>query len=81
MLFAMVTGDFYQAFRYNPLLFIALPCMLILFIEKIIANTHERKAWVDKIPYWCWIIIIALVILYGVLRNLPWFSFLAPTQL
>ena len=79
MLAALLRLDLYQAFRFNPLLFVLLPAAIVLFVESRIARSQDRQPWVDKIPIACWIIVIVVLLIYGVIRNLPWFSFLAPT--
>lgn len=65
--------DFYQAFRYNPLIIILLPFLLIYYIYVNIFNGKK------KLPQYVWVILLIIVILYGILRNIPVFRFLAPT--
>lgn len=104
LLFSIMSGDFYHAFRYNPLVFILLPFGAFLVIDYLITamksgdastsaltdaskdspaalSMHQssRKALVDRIPETFWIILVIVALLYGVIRNLPWFAFLAPT--
>ncbi len=79
MLFACFTLDFYQAFRYNALLFLLLPLGLGLYIESIFALRAQRPPIYQKIPNSFWVSLIIIAIIYAILRNLPWFSFLAPT--
>ena len=81
MLFALLKGEFYQAFRYNPLAFALLPAALGLFIEWLIARAQKRTPWVNRIPNAWWVAVIVIVLIYGVMRNLPWFSFLAPIEI
>lgn len=69
--------DFYAAFRYNPLLFISLPFDLFLYFDYVF---RKNKSLYKKIPELVWYIIIILLIVYGILRNIPYFSFLAPTN-
>lgn len=78
MLFAILQLDFYQAFRYNPLLFICLPFFIFFIIESLIL---KKEPLYNKIPTKIWIIIIIVFIIYGILRNIPFFDFLAPTQI
>ncbi len=78
MMFALLRLDFYQAFRSNPLVFVLLILGLIFYCEYLYSCAKGRESWYQKIPNLGWGIIIAVVILYGVLRNLPWFVFLAP---
>lgn len=76
MLFSIIQLDFYQAFRYNPLIFLSLPIIIVFIIDKII--TKEEPLY-NKVSTKIWIIIIVIFIIYGILRNIPFFDFLAPT--
>lgn len=76
MLQAILQLNFYQAFRYNPLLFISLPFFIFFTIEGIIT---KKDPLYNKIPNKILITIIIIFIIYGMLRNLPLFDFLAPT--
>ena len=77
MLQAILQLNFYQAFRYNPLLFISLPFFIFFTIEGIIT---KKDPLYNKIPNKILITIIIIFIIYGILRNLPLFDFLAPTR-
>lgn len=76
MLQAILQLNFYQAFRYNPLLFISLPFFIFFTVEGIIT---KKDPLYNKIPNKILITIIIIFIIYGILRNLPLFDFLAPT--
>ena len=41
MLYSIITFDFYQAFRYNPLLFIMLPFGMLLYFDYLIRKDHS----------------------------------------
>ena len=73
MLFAIIKLDFYQAFRYNPLVFILLVIYIIYFILKYIFKVNI------KIPNKVYYGLIVVLIVYGIIRNLPMFSYLQPT--
>jgi hypothetical protein len=77
MLYSLITLNFYQAFRYNPLLFIMFPFALALYINYL---KNPKTSWYKKIPNYVWYIIIVVLIVYGIMRNIPMFSFLAPTK-
>lgn len=79
MLFSMVRLDFYQAFRYNPLVFILL-CLAITF-ELINGFYYTKTKKRIIIPEYVYYIIIGLLIVYMILRNIGLFSYLAPTEL
>jgi len=74
MFVALFHGNIYQAFRYNPLVFIELPILLIL----IILYNHKKEY--RKVINIIFIILVVITIVYGVLRNIPMFYFLAPTE-
>ena len=42
MFFSMMELDFYQAFRYNPLMFILFPFGLFILFDLLIAYLYER---------------------------------------
>ena len=65
--------DLHQALRYNMLVVMLIPLFIILFTLKNIFKV--------KIPEWVWYILIVILVVYGVLRNIPYFSFLAPTDI
>ena len=75
---SLFEGDLYQAFRYNPVIFIDVPIIFILFVLDILL---KDKKIIKKITNVLIIILIVITVIFGVLRNIPAFSFLAPTQL
>ncbi len=79
---SMLEGNLYQAFRYNSLVFVTAPVLLAYAINhayKFI--TQRRYTFFDKIPDKIGLILAIAAILYGILRNIPSFSFLAPTTI
>jgi hypothetical protein len=74
MFVALFHGNIYQAFRYNPLVFIELPIIAIL----ILLYRFNKKS--RKVVNILFIILLVITVVYGVLRNIPFFYFLAPTQ-
>lgn len=73
MIFSIIELDFYQAFRYNPLLFILLICYLIIKLIEII-----RKKKIAFKPIYSYYLLF-ITIIYGILRNIDTFSYLIPT--
>lgn len=74
--------EFYQALRYNALFTLLLPLLGAYFAalgvsfirfgeDRVSAKIPKRLVWAA----------VAAAVLYGILRNLPAFSFLAPTAL
>jgi len=78
MVISMLHLDFYQAFRWNPLIFI-LFCILLVYIPTLLITYKKKKVWVLPSVY-VWIALIIILILYMILRNLGMFSFLIPTE-
>ena len=74
MFVALFHGNIYQAFRYNPLVFIELPIIFILLF------LYKYKKEYRKVINILFTILLIVTIVYGVLRNIPMFYFLAPTQ-
>ena len=78
MIFYLLKLDFYSAFRSNMLLFILLPFFAFYTIEGIVSYIKGNTPLVDKISNKVWIPLIVVFILFGILRNIEAFSFLAP---
>jgi hypothetical protein len=78
MCLSLLKGEIYQAFRYNPIIFIDVPIIIIsLFLEKCFKNVKN----INKITNVIFIILLIITIIFGVLRNIPQLSFLAPTEI
>ena len=75
---SLFEGDIYQAFRYNPIIFINLPILFILFVLNIFFKKNKN---IKKITDVIIIFLATITIIFGVIRNIPIFSFLAPTQI
>lgn len=71
--------DFYQALRYNAVFTVALPFLGIYFSSLFISYIRFGKDEVSrKIPMWPIWVFVSAFLLYGILRNIPVFAFLAP---
>ena len=71
--------DFYQAFRYNAIFTLALPLIAVYFSALIFSYIRFGEDKISgKVPMKIIWVIIALALVYGILRNIPVFSFLAP---
>jgi len=75
MVISLIKLDIYQAFRYNMLLTITIPFFILHLICRYIFKLKY------KIPNYIWYLLIIVVIIFGILRNIPYFSFLAPTTI
>jgi hypothetical protein len=81
MIFSIIELDFYQAFRYNPLMFVLSPFIIVFAVDLIIAFIHDRKSKiVSKIPLFAWIIIYVVILVFGVIRNIEPFTYLKVTE-
>lgn len=78
MILSILKGDIYQAFRYNPIIFIDVP---IICISLVFERCFKNNVIVKKIVNFIFIILLIITIIFGVLRNIPQFSFLAPTTI
>ena len=69
---SLIKLDFYQAFRYNIIVVISIP----LFIVYLLYKNKTKKEIPNTILY----IYLAALLIFGILRNIPYFSFLAPIE-
>ncbi|MDA0196174.1 MAG: DUF2752 domain-containing protein [Bacteroidetes bacterium] len=77
---ALLNGHFKSAFNYNPLIYFGL--VIILYNTSILSINRFSKETFKNIlnrPYTP-VVVAAMIILFGILRNIPVepFSFLAP---
>ena len=76
MFFSLLSLNFKESFFYNPWVFILLVFGLLYYIYAFICfifNFEKRK-----VPNIVIYIILVLTLIYWVLRNIPYFSILAP---
>lgn len=74
MFLSLLRFEFYQAFRYNPLIF-SLGIFLILYLIYCFIKYKKIKPINNKLS----IVLIIITILFGIFRNIEFFNFLAPT--
>lgn len=77
MFLSLFTLDIYQAFRYNPLLFILLIISTIYIIIKFFSVKLLKKE--IRIPNYIIYILLVILLIYWIIRNIPWFNYLVPT--
>lgn len=78
---AALEGRVLEAFRFNPLGVILLPVAFLALIPEVLGWIRDRPPkWRLAIGWRGSVALVALVIGYTVLRNLPWmpFTLLAP---
>ena len=79
MLFSIVKLDFKSAFMYNQLLFILLPFIIgYIIYYTILYIKGDKDRILSKVPFWVWIIVVILIVVFFILRNLSIFPFLRP---
>ena len=71
--------EFYQAFRYNPLMFILIIFMIIYILYFIYNYIFKNKIILPNFKMF--IIIIIILFIYMILRNISCFKYLAPTNI
>lgn len=79
MIKSIIKLDFYQAFRYNQLVFILFPFFLFLIIDYLIKIISKKEPIYKKIQEYVWIILIILLLIFGIIRNI--FPYFAPTTI
>lgn len=77
MIISIFKLEFYQAFRYNPYLFILLIITIAYQIIKLI--TYKLLTKKIKLNNYIYVGLLITTIAFGILRNLPDFSYLIPT--
>jgi len=78
MLHALVQGDVARAWSMNPLAMIALPLLGVMLVQWWLAKPL-LPAWLDRFVHDGRVWVVALIV-FGVLRNLPFapFAWMAP---
>ena len=79
MIVSFVHLDFYQAFRWNPLLFILLIIGIIYIIVGIVIYIRKKVIIVPNLKVWIFLIVV--LVLYMIIRNIDMFSYLIPTRI
>jgi len=70
----LLHGHFGAAFRLNPLLFLMMPLAAFFALRQLIyLSTGRLMAQPFKSPRWFGVFAL-IVVVFGVLRNLPWHS-------
>lgn len=77
-LFAILQLQFYQAFRYNALIFLLLPVFGFFIIWNSYHYVLGKKNFYS-IPNCVYIFLVISFILFGIARNMDMFSYFRPT--
>lgn len=78
MIFSMIHLDFYQAFRYNPLLFIMIIVGLIYLLFMIVYYIKKKVILLPSKKFLY--LFIGILIIYTIMRNMDAFVYLIPTE-
>ena len=78
MILSIFKLNFYQAFRYNPLMFFLAPFILIYEIIYYINWIQDKNFSISKK---IWYILLTITIIYTILRNINTFNYLIPTKI
>lgn len=70
----LLRGDLWQAFRLNPLVVVGLPLLGVWAIRTWLNPPGKRRSGKTSALFWAWLL-LAVVVLFGVLRNLPFWPF------
>ena len=77
MCLSLLKGDIKAAFYANPMIMICIPILCLVGVKSLFDERKYRKIKEKQIDRILWGFIIAFLI-FGVMRNIPEFSYLAP---
>lgn len=77
MAVAILELDFYQAFRYNPFIFVTAPVIAVVYIWQFIVYVRENRL-LKYLDIFLIIYAFALIV-FGIVRNIGILSWLSPT--
>ncbi|HEU4676571.1 MAG TPA: DUF2752 domain-containing protein, partial [Motilibacteraceae bacterium] len=75
---ALLHGDVSTAVHRNVLVVLAAPLVVLLWLEWVGRAARGRPARTLALSTRATVVVVALLLGYGVVRNLPWGAFLAP---
>lgn len=78
MLLHVLKLDFKTAFRYNQCLFCILPIIGLIILSDIIKYIKTGHTKPNRFQSFICILIIIILIIFGILRNMPSYSYLSP---
>ncbi len=77
MLLSILRLDFYQAFRFNPFMFVLFTIVLLYFIYVLFCKTLKKSYFIPGFK--TAIVLIILLVVFMILRNMDGFGYLKPT--
>lgn len=78
MCISILRLDFLSALRYNSMVILLIPVFLFLGIQLVVRYVRTGSKQLTKGQQIVFCIMAILLMLFGILRNLPSFSFLCP---
>ncbi len=70
-LFAIIRGDFYQAYCCNQLVFLMLPFLGSYVVYRIYLYVYDKEdKIICRVPNIIWTLLLVVVILFGIVRNI-----------
>ena len=75
---ALLLGDVATAFQRNAVAIILMPFLAVVMTREVAAWAWKRPEWRSQAPGKWGVWIGLVVIVFGILRNLPGFDFLGP---
>lgn len=70
--------DFYNAFRSNQVSFFVIPMLAVIFLRQIYCYIKYSEVRNEKWMTVVCVIAIIMLLIFGVIRNIPCFDFLRP---
>ena len=78
-IFSLLNLNIKQAIKYNLLVVIVIPFIIIYIINYAYIWINNLKKDPSKIfPKWLWYILLIITILFGIIRNIKYFYWLNP---
>lgn len=74
----LLHGDLAGALARNPLAVLAVPYLVLAFVTFVMRSTGRPAPRSTSLPAWVIWLLLAAVLAFTVLRNLPGFSLLSP---
>lgn len=82
MLLSLLSGNFKVAFSYNPFVCLLLPFLLLFLCREMYYYIRGYRGGyrgrMRRLETMFWYGMIFVAVVFGIIRNLPGFSFLAP---
>ncbi len=74
----IIKGDYRTAYCNNRCIFLLLPVFTILLVFNMLCYIKTGKAKPGRFQQFIFIFIIIILVIFGILRNIPSFSYLGP---